>query len=624
MAHSSQPVYEFGDFRVEVRERLLRAQGQAMAITPKAFDTLVLLLENAGRLVEKDTFFARLWPDTVVEEASLAQNISMLRKLLTAGTDGTKFIETVPKRGYRFVAAVRRIEAGETDSASAARGEAEIPVVLEAPKKRRRRVALAAIGLVALIVAAGMLVYVGRQRPAAGAIRSIAVLPLENLSGDPNQEFLSDGITDELITALARMHSVRVISRASTMIYKGSRKPLPQIARELNVDAVLEGSMVSAGGRVRLRAQLIRGATDEHVWAEAYERDLRDVLAVESELARDVAGAIRSQLPAPAHAERPVNAEVHELYLKGRYFWNRRNQQSLNKAIDYFQQAIAKDPNYAAAFSGLADCYILLGGYGVMPLLEALEQAKTAAENALRLDDELAEAHTSLGLIKTFDGWNWAESRRQFERAIQLNPNYATAHHWYGDGYLAPMGRMDEALAELRKAQELDPLSPVIAADLGKALHFARRYDEAIAQFRRALELDPDSPQAHAWLEHTYIEKGMYTEAAAELKVLDRARMVQHRMHERAYLLAREGRHQEARQLLRDLMQMMPRSYLDPGCIAMLHTALGDKDQAFAWLEKAYLARSSYMTSLKVLPGYDPLRSDPRFDSLVRRVGLEH
>lgn len=622
MANSSQLVYEFGDFRVEVQERLLRAQGQAMAITPKAFDTLVLLLENAGRLVEKDTFFARLWPDTVVEEASLAQNISLLRRLLSAGTDGTKFIETVPKRGYRFVAAVRRVEAGETGSASATQTESVVPAPEEAAKKRRRRVALAAIGLVALIVVAGMLVYVGRQRPATGAIRSIAVLPLENLSGDPSQEFLSDGITDELITALARMHAVRVISRASTMSYKGSRKPLPQIARELNVDAVLEGSMVSAGDRVRLRAQLIRGDTDEHVWAEAYERDLRDVLAMESELARDVAGAIRSQLP-PARAERPVNAEAHELYLKGRYFWNQRNQQSLNKAIDYFQQAIAKDPNYAAAYSGLADCYILLGGYGIMPLLEALEHARTAAESALRLDDELAEAHTSLGLIKTFDGWNWVESRRQFERAIQLNPNYATAHHWYGDGYLAPIGRVDDALAELRKAQELDPLSPVITADVGKELYFARRYDEAIAQFHRALELDPDSPQAHAGLENTYIEKGMYTEAAAELKVLDRARMVQHRMFHRAYLLAREGRHQEARQVLRELLLVMQRSYLDPGCIALLHTALGDKDQAFAWLERAYLARSSYMTSLKGLPGYDPLRSDPRFDSLVRRVGLE-
>ena len=628
MANSRQLVYEFEDFRVEVQERLLRSQGQAMAITPKAFDTLVLLLENAGRLVEKDTFFAKLWPDTVVEEASLAQNISLLRKLLSAGTDGTRFIETVPKRGYRFVATVRRIEAGETGSAAAVQTESAVPAVVaaEAPKNRSRRVVLAAIALAALIAAvAGMLAYNGHQRPATGAIRSIAVLPLENLSGDPSQEYFSQGLTDELITALAQMHNVRVISRTSVMQYAGVHKPMRQIAGELGVDAVVEGSVARSADRVRVRAQLIRAASDEHIWAEAYERDARDLLALQADLAHDIARQIGALMPPGPRggltAARTIDPQAHELYLKGRYFFGKREAEGYREAADYFQQAIAIDSNYAAAYAGLADAYIFFVGF--MPASEVMPKARAAAEKAVQLDDSLADAHASLGLMAPYLDFNWEESRRQYERALQLNPNYATAHHWYGDGYLAPMGRLDEALSEIRKAEALDPLSPIIATDIGKDLYFARRYDDAIAALQKALVLDRNFTEAHSWLENAYAAKVMHAEAFADFETIRSSLDPASVAATLAYLHARAGHPKEARHWLARLKQYARGQYISPGAFAIIHAALGDKDEAFRWMDEVCAQKTPHMTSLKIWEVYDPLRSDPRFGELVRRVGLE-
>jgi tetratricopeptide (TPR) repeat protein len=321
-------------------------------------------------------------------------------------------------------------------------------------------------------------------------------------------------------------------------------------------------------------------------------------------------------------AKRHPNPEAHDLYLKGRYFWNKRNRDGLANAVNYFQQAIEKDPQYAAAYAGLADSYILMDGYGHVTIEDAVVKARAAAEKALELDETLAEAHTSLALIAPKFDWNWDESRRHYERALELNPNYATAHHWYADGYLTCMGRMDEAVAEMRKAEQLDPLSSIIATDLGKDLYMARRYDEAIAQLRKVLALDPNFAMARAWLSAVYVEKGMYSESFAELETLKPDLSPQNYLIALAHRKARAGRTREARADLRKLLQMSRTQYVAPGSVAIVYSSLRDNDNAFLWLEKAYQIKGPELTSLKVWAGYDPIRSDPRFADLVHRVGL--
>ena len=457
-------------------------------------------------------------------------------------------------------------------------------------------------------------------------ISSIAVLPLENLSNDPEQQYFVEGMTDEITTDLAKLPGLRVISRTSAMQYKDTHKTTPQIARELNVDAVVEGTVLREGNRVRIRTQLIYAPADRHVWAQAYERDLKDVLSLQASLAQDIASEIQlkltSQQRADLGAARSVDPEAHELYLKGRYFWNKRDQAGFRKAVDYFQQAIAKDPTYAAAYAGLADSYALSGGFGILPVEQAMPRAQAAAEKALELDGNLAEAHASLGLIAPFNNWNWADAERHYERAIELNPNYATAHHWYAEGYLMPVGRADEAIAQMRKAQGLDPLSAVIATDLGKELYFVHKYDEALVELHRALELDPNFVSAHNWISDTLLEKRMYNDAIAELEKTKPVKEERIYIRQTAYLYARMGRRAEARAALAKSLELSKGKQVSSGAVALTYAALGDEDESFKWLEKAYTERSSFMTSLKYWSVFDPLRSDPRFADLLRRVGL--
>jgi len=461
---------------------------------------------------------------------------------------------------------------------------------------------------------------------AVGPISSIAVLPLENLSNDPEQEYFVEGMTDEIITDLAKLPGLRVISRTSAVQYKNSHKTMPQIARELHVDAVVEGTVLCVGNRVRIRTQLVYAPADRHIWAQAYERDLKDVLTLQANLAQDIAGEIRLKLTSQQRANldvaRSVDPQAHELYLKGRYFWNKRDQAGFAKAIDYFRQAISKDPAYAAAYAGLADSYALSGGFNMIPVDQAMPRAQAAAEKALELDSNLAEAHASLGVIAPFSNWNWADAERNYQRAIELNPNYATAHHWYAEGYLMPVGRADEAIAEIRKAQELDPLSAVIATDLGKELYFVRRYDDALVELRRALELDPNFTSAHNWISDTLLEKRMYNEAIAELEKTKPFREERVYIRQTAYLYARMGRNAQARAALAKSLQLSKGKQISSGAVALTYAALGDKDESFLWLEKACTERSSFMTSLKYWSVFDPLRSDPRFADLLRRVGL--
>jgi TolB-like protein/Tfp pilus assembly protein PilF len=457
-------------------------------------------------------------------------------------------------------------------------------------------------------------------------ISSIAVLPLENLSSDPEQEYFVEGMTDEIITDLAKLPGVRVISRASAIQYKGTHKTLPQIGRELNVDGIVEGTVLRVGERVRIRTQLIYAPADRHVWAQAYERDLKDVLTLQANVAQDIASEIQlkltSQQQASLIAARPVDPEAHELYLKGRFFWNKRDQSGFAQAVDYFQQAIAKDPNYAQAYAGLADTYALSRGFNTGPASEAMSKAKATAERALQLDPNLAEAHASLGLIAPFLNWNWTEAKEHYERAIELDPNYATAHHWYAEGYLIPVGRVDDALRQIRKAKELDPLSAAIATDLGKELYFARRYDEAIAELRRALEVDPNFVGAHNWISDSLLEKGNFSEAIAELEKTKPFREERLYVRQTAYLHARMGMHAQARIELEKSLQLSRGKPVGSGGVALTYAAIGDRDEVFLWLGKAYNEHSSFMTSLKYWSVFDALRSDPRYVDLLRSVGL--
>jgi tetratricopeptide (TPR) repeat protein len=433
-------------------------------------------------------------------------------------------------------------------------------------------------------------------------------------------------MTDELISDLGQISALRVISRTSVMSYKRARKPLPQIARELNVDAVVEGTVLRSGNEVRITAQLIEASADKHLWSQSYEGELRNTLALQNDVARAIADQIRINLNPQEKAAlkkvRVVNPEAFESYLKGRYFWNKRTAEGLNVALAYFNQAIGEDPTFAQAYSGLADTYALLGDwqYAVMTPKEALPKAKASAIKALELDSALGEAHNSLAFCLDGFEWDFEAAGKEFQRAIELNPNYATAHHWYA-WHLGLLGRYDDALAEMRKAENLDPLSLIINSDLAELLLIAHSYDESIRQSRKTLEMDPNFALAHNQLGQAYLQKQMYDPAIAELEKavqLSAGSPTCEANLARAY--AASGSRSGAEKLLSDLKKRSNPSASLASEIAMIYAALGNRDQAMNWLEKGYEER--FNPGVLLRPGFDPLRSDPRFETLVRRIGL--
>jgi len=461
-------------------------------------------------------------------------------------------------------------------------------------------------------------------RAAHAQIESLAVLPLTNFSRDPEQEYFADGMTEALITELAQISALRVISRTSVMRYKGTVKPLPEIARELHVDAVVEGSVARSGDHVRISAQLIEAATDRHLWAKSYERDLSDVLQMEGELARAVAREIQVKLTPQEQTRltsaRTVNPEAHDAYLKGRYYMNKTTEENVNKGIKYFQHAISIDRGYASAYAGLADAYYLLSNLRLPPQ-EAMPKARAAATKALELDQTLADAHTSLAVVKAFYDWQWPEAENEFKRALKLNPSYAPAHVWYGS-LLSDLGRHDEALAEIQRALEIDPLSVNTSERLGETYYWRRQYDLAIEQYRKTLEMDPSFFPAHWGLGWAYEQKGMLKEAIAEDKEtvrlgggLGASALLGH-----AYAVA--GKKSEAQQILRQLKSQSGKSFVSAYDIATIYVGLGEKERALTLLEDGYEQRAEGLVWLKVDPVFDSLRSDPRFQDLLRRVGL--
>ncbi len=632
-------VLRFGTFEVSLRSGELHKAGVKIRVQQQPLKLLEILLERPGEVVTREVLRSRLSANESFGDFDQAVNIAIakLRSALGDSAESPRYIETLPKRGYRFIADVTVVD-GDAP-AKKPEPEAVDPNKTELQHRSQDAPLIAGskpglwplkpkIVVPALILCLAIL-GVWRVRSAAPshtAIRSLAVLPLDNLSGDPSREYFADGMTDELITDLAQIRALRVISRTSVMMYKGARKPLPQIARELNVDAVVEGTVLLSGNQVRITAQLIKAPADKHLWAESYEGDLRDTLALQKKVAEAIAQQIRIEVTPQEQAElkaaKTVDPDAYEAYLKGRYFWNKRTADGLEKAVDYFNQAIAKDPAYAAAYSGLADTYALLGDwqYAVMTPKEALPKAKAAALKALELDDSLSEAHTSLAFCLDGFGWDLQAGDREFRRAIELNPGYATAHHWYA-WHLILLGRNSEAIAEMKKAVSLDPLSLIINVDLAELLVIAHLPDESIQQSRKTIEMDPDFALAHNQLGQAYLEKHMSEEAIAELK---RAAQLSGDSPTctanlaRAYAAA--GKRQEATVLLNDLRKRSADGYSQAAEIAMVYVALGDKDQAMTWLNQAYEERFNPGVLLRT--GFDPLRSDPRFQDLLRRVGL--
>jgi TolB-like protein/DNA-binding winged helix-turn-helix (wHTH) protein/Flp pilus assembly protein TadD len=638
MPEASAPVrLRFGVFEVDLRAGELRKHGVRLRVQEQPFQVLAMLLERPGQTVTREELRNRLWTaETFVDfDHGVNKAVNRIRDLLGDSATSPRFVETVPRRGYRFIAEVAVVEGAQIARPDARTGDLVpvedapvAPVSARPSPGRLRRWYPRTISGVALALASIVIVVwaVQSRVPRPAPIRSLAVLPLENLSGDTSQEYFADGMTDELIATLGQISALRVISRTSVMPYKRARKPLSQIARELNVDAVIEGTVLRSGGQVRITAQLIEARGDTHVWSETYDGDLRDTLTLQNNVARAIAEHIRVTLNPQEQATlkqaKVVDPQAYEAYLKGRYFWNKRTGDDLQKAVEYFRLAIERDPNYAQAYSGLADTYALLGDweYGVLAPREALPQAKAAAVKALQLDNTLGEAHTSLAFCLDVFDWDLASADREFRRAIELNPGYATAHHWYA-WHLSLLGRNDDAIAEMKKALNLDPVSLIINADLAELLLIAHFTDESIQQSRKTIEMDAHFPLAHDQLAVAYLQRNRIDEAVSELQ---RAVQLSTGSPTCTANLARafavSGRRTEAIQLLGDLKKRSRVSYSNASEIAVVYAALGDNDQAMTWLEKGYEER--FNPSVLLRPGFDPLRADARFQDLERRVGL--
>jgi len=626
--------YEFGPFRLDPAERLLLRDNQTIPLAPKAFDTLLLLVENSGHLLTKDELMKRLWPETFVEEVNLAQNISAIRRALDDKNGGAQYIETVPKGGYRFVGPVR-VSQPTVPASTPARGTIAAPGPLVHRGKLnsfRRRVVL---GVAVVVVLAVLAWGIGRGRVRAGdshsPIRSIAILPLQNLSNDPQQEYFVDGMTDELITDLAKIGKLRVISRTSVMSYKGTRKSLGTIASELNVDAVVEGTVLRAGNRVRVTAQLLGASPERHLWADSYQGDLTDVFSLQDRVARSIAREIRVTLTPEEQARlvsvQPSDPEAYDAYVRGRHYAAQITPDGFEKAILNFGRAIELQPRYAQAYADLAETYCWAAATQAMPAQEGLLKARQAAMKALELDETLSQAHSSLAWVKYAYEWNFAEAEREFHRSLELNPGASWARLWHGM-YLAQGNRIEESNAEMKKVQQIDPLSPVANTLTLVPVLNGRNYDAAIEGGRKVLEMDHANGLARWLLTTAYEWKGDYSKAI-ELKEETAA----------LYGENKEAAAQRFSRLRRAYQTLGPEGYwrvnleqqqslwktdpADPYDRAVLYARAGKKLDAFNWLGKAYQGRSQEMIFwLRTEQAFDALRSDPRYADLIHRIGF--
>jgi TolB-like protein/DNA-binding winged helix-turn-helix (wHTH) protein/Flp pilus assembly protein TadD len=624
-------VLRFDTFELDLRAGELHKRGVKLRLQGQPVQLLAILLQSAGNLVTREELRSQLWPaDTFVDfDHALHNAIGRIREVLGDSAEIPRYIETLPRRGYRFIAPVEEVQAPRISEAN---GNKTREAVAVAPLTARQSKTRTALVLTLLILAAAGSAFwlvraVSRLTSAAPRLRSIAVLPLENLSGDPSQEYFADGMTEELITDLAKVSALRVISRTSVMRYKGTKKGLPEIARELNVDGIVEGSVMRSGNRVRITAQLLHALTDKHLWAEAYERDLGDALRLQNEVAQAIAQQVRAQLTPQQQARfrsaGSVNPDAYEAYLRGRYYLSNQftTEQPLNVAKSYFEESIRKDPGFALAYSGLADSYVYLAFFRQLSPEAAYKPAKEALRKALELDDSIGEAHDTLGQLSWRSEWNWNAAEREFNRAVALAPNYSCAHEDRAV-YLSFIGRRSEALAEIAKSSELDP-GPSSGMAESAAYYQLRDYQSLVEASRRGVVSSPNEWTEHYNLGVGYEGTGKPLEAISEYQ---RAIELSNGDHDAtaslAHAFAAIGRRAEAEKILHDFERKSKSGYVSPYMIATIYAGLGEKDKAFAFLERAYQERSLDISwHLKADLRIDNLRSDPRFQDLVRRVG---
>jgi TolB-like protein/Tfp pilus assembly protein PilF/DNA-binding winged helix-turn-helix (wHTH) protein len=608
----------FRDYQLDPDGFELCRAGHRLRLERKPMELLILLAENQGRLVKREEIIEKIWGKNFFFDAENGIN-NAVRKIRSALNDNAEhplFVETSLGKGYRFIAPVERmLEPGGLPAP-------ERGVIPQEPTGFRWRHAwVPALGVTALIATAFAFNLAGiRSRVFARnvpPIHSIAVLPLENLSGDATQEYFVDGMTDALITDLAQSSDLRVISRTSAMQYKGARKPLPQIARELDVDAVVEGTVSRSGSRVRITAQLLAARTDRHLWAQSYERELTDIFGLQDDLARDIAQEIRVKvtLQSQARLNPPhlAGPEAYENYLKGRYYWNKATDQDVRTSREYFEKAVEKDPAYAQAWVGLAFAYNMVDDYS---------HGQEAARKALALDASNGEAHAAFAVTTWYKNWDWITAGQEFKRAIELDPNNANAHHTYGL-YLSALGRHDEARAQMQRTLELDPLAPFAYANLGSIYWSNHDFDRAIQQLRRSLEIDPNFPYAHFFLGQVYESLARYDQALEEFEKYRTLSGIPYEYKGAiAHLYAVQGRRAKVMKLLEELKAQHKPGDMLSYAIASGYVGLGDKDRAFQWLQNSCAEHSDDMVDFNDDIRMDPLRSDPRFQALVRRVGV--
>ncbi len=610
----------FSDCEFDEMRRELRVKGHVIELEPKPLEVLLQLLLHTGQVVTKEELLDSVWPGTMVVDGSLATAVSKLRKAL--GDEDSSILLTVPRVGYRLGVPVR-----VKTSPSQIQGGRTLAREPSGEKQRLRYTPLAIAAVVLLLILAVLGIYKKnwffpeRRTVRPNVISAIAVLPMVNLSGDPSQEYLADGMTEELITELSKIRALKVISRTTMMQYKGAQKSLPKLARELGVDAIVEGAVFRSGNRIRITAQLIYAPLDTNLWAESYERDLGDVLNLQKDLARGIAREIKITV-SPTEAKRlanspTVNPEAHDLDLRGRYFWNRRTRDSLNKALDYFRQASEKDPKDPTAYAGMADSYVELVGFGNMDSAEGIPKAKAAAQKAIELDDSIAEPHTALGYALAED-FEWVAAGKEFQRALELDPGFVIGLYQYAL-YLSVLGRHDEAISFAQKALDLDPLSPIVLYRAGRVQFQARHFADAEKLFSRILELDVSDPLGLYGQGMVYEAEKKYSSA---IFFLEKQNLQQG--FDIATVYAESGDPIEARRRLEVATKKVTdaKAYLRPGWVAEVYVGLGDKDAAMQWLERAYKEHDLWLALLKVWPRFDPLRSDPRYQDLLKRMNF--
>ncbi len=643
--------YEFGAFRLDVSRRLLLRDGAVVNVAPRTLNMLLVLIQHRGTVLSKDELMKDLWSDTVVEENNLTVIISALRKALHEKPQEHRYIVTIPGRGYSFVAEVREIlgdgndrvavppgnpvlkrvlePVNGSDVLKSEEGQFHRPAVLPPPLRTSGRKLILVSLLLLILIPVLSYLFLSNQLSPTGTetqVKTIAVLPFRNLGGESGDEYLSLGMADALITRLGNLRQVITRPTSSVLKYSGSGADPLAAGRELAVDALIDGRIQKLDDRIRVTVQLIRVSDGKPLWSEKFDEQFTNIFAVQDSISEQVALALALKLSSEEREQLTKryteNTEAFQLYLKGRYFWNKRSAEGLQKGSEYFQRAIERDPGYALAYAGLADCYNLLSYYSILSPKDSFPKAKAAATRALEIDESLAEAHTSLALATMAFDWDWARAELEYKRALELNPNYATAHQWYAE-YLAAMGRQPEALTEIRRAGEIDPLSLIVSAAQGYIGYFGHDFDETIRQCEKTLEMDPNFVPAHWFLGWGYVQKGMFAQAVATFQRAVSLTDGDSRMlAELGHVYAISGQKAKAREIVHQLEVKSQRQYVSPYEIALVYVGLDEQEQALVWLRKAFEDRAWQLMYLRVEPKLDHLRAEPQFTDLLRDVGL--